>query len=168
MLFPFLYSPAAQLVISLIKSFGIFFFLLFLGIAVYSLFKSPTYIPWSFWYDWVEFFSQKAYASGKAEKRWRATSKRLASPNAADWKLAIIEAETLIDDVLTRLGFGGQSFGERLKKVNKDTIPSLDNLTAAHQTRNNIVHDPDYRLDLAEATKTFAAYEKALKELDVL
>ena len=122
----------------------------------------------SFWIDFLEFIKIKGHDTGKLEKRWQYTIKRLESPNMADWKLAVIEAEALTEEVLARMGFGGASFGERLKKMRPEQLPSLENLTNAHQVRNNIVHDADYRIDINEASKVIAIYEKALQELDAL
>jgi len=47
-------------------------------------------------------------------------------------------------------------------------LPSLAEVQGAHEIRNNIVHDPDYRLNLDGAQKTISFYEKAFTDLDVL
>ncbi|MDP3093428.1 MAG: hypothetical protein Q8N16_01565 [bacterium] len=161
--------PTVQYIIGLAQNLGPFVFLLFLFWAIFSLFQKPmSFIKMGFWIDWTEFFRQRGYESGRIEKKWTIVSRRLENPNMADWKLAVIEAESLLEGVLIRMGFGGESFGDRLKKIREDQVPSLDDLVSAHQTRNNIVHDPDYRLDMEEATKTLSIYEKALRELDAL
>ncbi len=66
------------------------------------------------------------------------------------------------------MGFTGASIGERLEKIKKEQLPSFDEILEAHKTRNNIVHDPDYRLSLDQAKKTLDIHEKALTELEVL
>lgn len=80
----------------------------------------------------------------------------------------MIEAESLTDEALIRMGFGGESFGERLKKITPEQLSCLDELLEAHQIRNNIVHDPDYRIDIETASKTIRSYETALRELEAL
>jgi len=37
-----------------------------------------------------------------------------------------------------------------------------------HKIRNNIIHDPTYKLSQEEVKKALAVYEKALIELDAL
>lgn len=160
-------SPLIQFVILLIKILSPIVFLFFLGVILFCLKKSP-FIRLAFWQNFVELRSQKAYGMGKVEKKWLAVSKRLESSNSADWKLAVIESESLTEEVLARMGFGGSSFGERLKKMNKDQLPSLEDLGQAHQIRNNIIHDPDYHLDLDQAVKTVNVYERSLRELSAL
>jgi len=160
-------SPLIQFVILVMKIVSPLVFLFFLGVILFCL-KNSTFVRLAFWQNFIELQSQKAYGMGKVEKKWLAITKRLESQNSADWKLAIIEAESLTEEVLARMGFGGASFGERLQKVNREQLPSLDDLTEAHQVRNNIIHDPDYRLDLDPAVRTVNVYERSLRELSVL
>lgn len=160
-------SPAAQLVIFLIKVVGLLFFLVASGVIIFCLKVSP-FIRLSFWQNLMEIRNQKAYGAGKVEKQWLQTKKRLESQNAADWKLAVIEAESLLEEVLARLGFGGESFGERLKKVTKEQLPSLEDLVRAHETRNNIIHDPDYRLEQDAANRVVDVYGRCLQEMNAL
>ncbi len=74
----------------------------------------------------------------------------------------------MLDDILKRMGYGGESLGERLEKITVASLPNLDEVKVAHKTRNNIVHDPDYRLSLDEARKTLEIYEKTLTDLQAL
>ena len=167
LLAPILNSPILQFIIALSQNLGPFIFFLFLGVIIFCIFKSD-FFKMATWIDVLEFIRVRGHDTGKLEKRWQHTVRRLESPNMADWKLAVIEAENLTEEVLARMGFNGESFGERLKRMRADQLPSLDNLTNAHQIRNNIVHDPDYRIDIGEASKTIAIYEKSLQELDAL
>ncbi|MBI4358976.1 MAG: hypothetical protein HY577_00065 [Candidatus Nealsonbacteria bacterium] len=160
-------SSTVQFLIFLAKVVGPIVFLFFLGVNILSL-KKSTFIQMGFWQDMIELKNQKAYGAGKVEKKWLGITKRLEAPNAADWKLAVIEAETLTEEILTRMGFGGETFGDRLKKISPSQLPSLNDLIQAHQVRQNIVHDPDYRLDFEEASRTLGVYERSLRELDAL
>lgn len=164
---PILNSLILQFVIAMSQTLGPLIFLTLLGIIIFCLSKSD-FVKMSFLFDFVEFIRVKGYYTGKLEKKWQRIAKKLESPNMADWKLAVIEAEALTEDVLARMGFGGESFGEKLKKMKPEQLPSLENLTEAHQVRNNIVHDPDYKIDIGEINKIITVYEKSLQELDAL
>jgi len=83
-------------------------------------------------------------------------------------KLALIEADALLDETLKRLGYPGESLGERLEKLTVDILPNLEEIQKIHKIRNNIIHDPTYKLNLEEAKKALVIYEKALINLDVL
>jgi hypothetical protein len=52
-----------------------------------------------------------------------------------------------------------------LQKVTAGTLPNVEEVWEAHKIRNNIVHDPDYRLSLDEAKRALEIYEKALTDL---
>ena len=118
--------------------------------------------------DLVEIFTYKPFAAKKLLKQWLKIKQRLETGLESEFKLAIIEADAMLDDILKKLGYGGETLGERLKQVKTDILPSVEEVLEAHKTRNNIVHDPDYRLSLAEAGKIISFYEKALTDLDAL
>src|SRR3989338_3897983 len=54
---------------------------------------------------------------GKAPRneRWEKILKYFDSDNPSDWKLAILEADTLLDELVTRTGYQGDNLGEKLK-----------------------------------------------------
>jgi hypothetical protein len=171
----YIYSPTGQFIILLIEIFFTFAFLFFLFAIIYVLNRS-NWLRWTIALEkafdpilyFIETKNRKFFGVSNAEKKWQAILKRLETPNSADWKLAIIEAENLIEEVLARMGFGGESFGDKLKKVTKEQVPSLDDLVASHQIRNDIVHDPDFRISLEDAKKTIDGYKKALEELEAI
>jgi hypothetical protein len=66
------------------------------------------------------------------------------------------------------MGFKGETLGERLEIVTSAIIPNLQDLIQAHQVRNNVVHDPDYKLTLQEAQKTLEIYQVAFTNLDLI
>ncbi len=156
-----------KIIILALKILSPIVFLGLLGLIFVALRGSP-YIKWTLGMDMNEFFSQKAYGSGKMEKKWQGIAKRMENSNPPEWKLAIIEAESMVEEILTRMGFSGASFGDKLKKLSNDQLSTLDQLTEAHQIRNNIVHDPDYRLEIEIATRTIRAYEMTLRELEAI
>lgn len=65
------------------------------------------------------------------------------------------------------MGYSGEAIGEKLKQLDSATLPNIEQVWKAHKIRNNIVHDPDYQLTLAEARKAIEVYEKVLRDLEV-
>ena len=92
----------------------------------------------------------------------------LETANEEEYKLAVIEADGILNDILLRMGFRGETLGDRLKTLTTAIIPNLLEVERAHQTRNNVVHDPDFRLTLEEAQKTIAIYEAVFSNLDLI
>lgn len=91
------------------------------------------------------------------------------SENPNDWKLAIIEADIILDDSLKQKGYPGNSLGERLKNVSPQQLNSLQDAWEAHKVRNRIAHDgSDFILTKRIAQDTIARYQRVFTELGVL
>ncbi|NCT02017.1 hypothetical protein GW766_02070 [Candidatus Parcubacteria bacterium] len=91
------------------------------------------------------------------------------SENPNDWKLAIIEADIILDDALKQKGYPGNSLGERLKNVSPQQLNSLQDAWEAHKVRNRIAHDgSDFILTKRIAEETIGRYRRVLSELGVL
>jgi hypothetical protein len=91
------------------------------------------------------------------------------SDNPNDWKLAIIEADIILDDALKQKGYPGASLGERLKNVAPEQLNSLQDAWEAHKVRNRIAHDgADFVLTKRIAQETINRYQRVFSELGVL
>ena len=144
----------------------VFTLLLLVGTVV--LFFVSTWFRFTLVYDIFEFLTYRPYGVRKVEKIWRKTAGRLDTGFESEYKLAVIEADSMLDDILKKMGFGGETLGERLGKITSATLPNIEEIKKVHQARNNIIHDPDYRLSLDEAKKVAAAYEKAFRDLEAM
>lgn len=101
-------------------------------------------------------------------EQWQAVLDHLNSVNESEWKLAIIEADKLIDDLLSRKGYQGESMAERLSLLTKREFKSLDLLWEAHKVRNRITHKLDFKINRNEALRVISYYGEALKDLQGL
>ncbi|MEK9135033.1 MAG: hypothetical protein AAB451_01920 [Patescibacteria group bacterium] len=141
--------------------------LFFIVFIVFALTKT-SWLKWYILRDLQEFFRRRPYGTKKVIKDWNKIKARLDTGLEAEYKLAILEADSTMDEVLKRMGFGGASLGERLDKLTAVSLPNLNEVRLAHQIRSNVVHDPDYKLTLDETKKTIAIFEKALVDLQAL
>ncbi len=90
------------------------------------------------------------------------------SDNPNDWKLAIIEADIILDDVLKKHGYIGNSLGERLKSISEEQLKSLNDAWEAHKIRNRIAHDgADFILTKRVAQETIVRYQRVFSEFGV-
>lgn len=118
---------------------------------------------------WVrEAFNSRRIAYGNPNQRWENIVKRFSLGDDANMKLAIIEADNLMDEILKLMSLPGENMGERMKQFEKHELASIDQLWEAHKLRNRIVHEPGLRLMHEEAQKALEGYEAALKELEYL
>jgi hypothetical protein len=141
--------------------------LFFIGFIIFALIRT-TWLRRLLLYDLQEFIRHKPFGTKRVAKDWNKIKARLETGLEAEYKLAVLEADSMMDDVLKRMGFGGASLGERLDKLTAVSLPNLDEVRLAHQIRSNIVHDPDYRLSLGEVKKALVIFEKSLTDLQAL
>ncbi len=141
--------------------------LIMLGLMVLFLSKT-SWLKHRLIQNLTEFVTYKPFGTKKIAKQWIKIKQRLDTGLESEFKLAVIEADAMLDDILKKMGYNGESLGDKLKQVSADILPSLAGAQEAHKIRNDIVHDPDYRLSLDGAQKTISFYEKAFTDLDVL
>jgi len=163
----YLTAPAQTTWFLILKIVFIIISLILFGFIIFILIKSNWLKRWLLW-DLQEFFSQRPYGAVRIVKQWTKIASRLETGLESEYKLAVIEADSMLDDILKRMGYSGETLGERLNKLTIASLPNLEEAKEAHKIRNNIVHDPDYRLSLDEAKKTIETYERALTDLQAL
>ncbi len=97
-------------------------------------------------------------------KRWAKIQGLIRSYNSNDWKQAIIEADIILDEMLKKMGYKGDSIGDRLKTVEPSDFTTLDSAWEAHKYRNRIAHGSDYNISKDEAEEVIKLYEEVFKE----
>jgi hypothetical protein len=98
---------------------------------------------------------------GSKNEHWSKTLNYLFSQHSSDWKLAIIEADSMLESLLDQLGFKGESLGDKLKSADQDTFPQLTTAWEVHTVRNKIAHEGlTFELSQHEAKRVIALYEK--------
>ncbi len=141
------------------------FLIIILSIIVFL--TRTNWLKYAFLERFIEFFGRRPYHQQKFLKKWENIMKRLGRESEEEYKLAIIEADEILEKILDQMKFEGETTRERLTKVPKLILDNLEEVKKAHETRDNIVHDPDYRIEKEEAERVLKVYEKALKQLDV-
>jgi len=164
-LISYIFSPELQAELFLVKVVFIFFSVIFF-VAVIFLLINSTYLKYQSWQEITEFFSWKAFGLRKITKRWEKIQKRIETGSESEYKLAIIEADDFLNEVLEKRGYPGKTFEERVEQVEKIQLPNSEEVLEVHKTRNSIVYDPDYKLDLDQAKKILEIYEKSIKNIE--
>lgn len=101
--------------------------------------------------------------------RWQRVVAHVSSDNASDWRLAILECDIILDELLDKLGYLGGTIGERLKNATTAEFRTLDNAWEAHKIRNAIAHEgQDFTLTQREARRIVGLYESVFREFDFI
>lgn len=98
-------------------------------------------------------------------ERWKNVMRHAESENQNDWRQAIIEADIILGEILDKMGYQGESIGEKLKRVEKADFTTLDFAWEAHKVRNVIAHEgSNFVLSQHEAKRVIGMYRKVFEE----
>ena len=97
---------------------------------------------------------------------WQVVLDHVNSESPAEWKLAILEADSMLDEILDSEGYVGETLGEKLKAMSPSAISSYNDLWEAHKMRNEIAHEgSSVELTKRAARDTINKFEVAFREL---
>ena len=103
--------------------------------------------------------------SHKKDLRWQNILDKINSSNESDWRLAIIEADIILGDMLLRMGYKGEGVAEKLKQVEPSDFKTLQSAWEAHKIRNNIAHSgSSYHLSKSEAERAINLFKEVFEE----
>lgn len=143
-------------------------FSVFLIISIIIIgFKARAFLKES-WFMTFKGLDIPAMPPGKIRRKWKIIKKRLESRDQSNYKMAVIEADKLLDNLLERAGYPGDTMAARLKRLTSAQISNLDAVWQAHKLRNSIVHDIEKQVRYNQARDAIEAFEKTLEELEVL
>jgi len=99
---------------------------------------------------------------------WVKITKLISSDNPNDWKLAIIEADKVLEMVVNTFAVPGDNMGDKMKNIEKSDFLTLEEAWQAHKVRNRIAHEHNFHLSEREARLALDNYEKVFREFDFI
>jgi hypothetical protein len=82
-------------------------------------------------------------------------------------RLAVIEADKLLDEALKRRHVSGKTMGERLVSAQK-LLSNNDSVWHAHKLRNRLVHEAEVRLRQGDVEQAMRGFRQALRDVGAL
>lgn len=115
------------------------------------------------------FFKSREYDLDKKgiKKRWQEIEEMLNRPGEMNYKLAVMEADKLLDFVLKSMSMSGNDMGQRIRFASFK-YRRLKKVWWAHVLRNQLVHEATFSLDHATARRAIKTFERALRELGAI
>jgi len=142
--------------------------LVFGGLAVYYIIEFRKLVSLKVQKMKSEITAVDVPLGGVGQSKWDEILSHMESSKEADWKLAIIEADKLVDNLLQSMGYPGDTMGDRLTNMQDGRIRNLEGIWEAHKIRNKLVHDLNYFLRYAEAKRAIQIYREVLKEFNAI
>lgn len=112
-----------------------------------------------------------SWESERSQKnvRWERVEQYMISLNPSDWKIAILEADNILDEIVERMGYKGTTLGERMKSIEASDFPYLEEAWEVHKLRNTLAHKgTNLDLSRSEAEQAVNIYHRIFKELGYL
>lgn len=104
-----------------------------------------------------------------ANPRWHYILTLIESPNESDWRVAIIEADTMLEEVLRGKGFEGETVSELLEGARSSGYATIQNAWDAHLVRNQIAHEGStFPLSQVEGRRVIKLFQNVFEELGVV
>ena len=100
------------------------------------------------------------------QRRWKRIE-GLRAQGGAGWQLAIIEADSLLDQALKAAGHPGQTMGDRLKGA-RGVFRNNDDIWNAHKLRNRLAHEQDIHLNQIVVDQALGRFKSGLRDLGAL
>ncbi len=102
-------------------------------------------------------------------EKWVNVVKHINSPNPADWKLAILECDIMLGEILEKMGYTQPSIGEKLKSIEPSDFTNIEAAWEAHKIRNSIAHEgSDFAINEREAKRVIGLYELVFEEFEYI
>ena len=104
-----------------------------------------------------------------ASPRWERIKELGSGASPSEWREAIIEADIMLDALLSRQGYSGEGVGEKLRQASRETFNTLHDAQEAHGVRNRIAHEGSlFDLSPTLVLRTIARYEAVFREFGVI
>ena len=98
-------------------------------------------------------------------EKWERVQTHIASKNPSDWRLAILECDIILQEMVEVMGYRGENLGEKLKNVERSDFTTIDQAWEAHKVRNLIAHEgSDFLLSEHEAKRVIGLYRQVFEE----
>ena len=104
---------------------------------------------------------------GAIKARWDEIERMATAGGEMNLKMAVMEADKLLDHALKAMAIPGMTLGERLKFA-AYKFPKIRDVWNAHRLRNQLAHESSYYLDPSYARKAIRDFKDALRLLNVL
>ncbi len=140
--------------------------LFFIGVLIFVFFASDYKMyRYQEWHS--EYKKRKPYWGIKLNQNWDDVLKQANDDNESERKLAIIEADDMINDALSQMGYSGEDLIAKLDGLNKEIIPKIEELKTAHRLKRDLVCDPNKSISKEEAQRVLKDYEETFKDLQI-
>ncbi|MCK5285770.1 MAG: hypothetical protein KAJ58_00905 [Candidatus Pacebacteria bacterium] len=103
-------------------------------------------------------------------ERWEKIIRHVNSESPLEWRSAILDADVILEEMLTKIGYAGETLGEKLRQVERSDFLTIDSAWEAHKIRNKVAHEDLDSIFLNQrlVKKTISLYQKVFEEFQYI
>lgn len=118
--------------------------------------------------EWMDRFGVGSVGKWRQLRAWKHIIMRVRTKDPTQLKLAIMEADLVMDEVLKESGYRQDTADERFKELNSALLSNADQIQEAHKVRNRCAQEPDFVIGYEDALTTLKIYKRAFQEYGLL
>lgn len=101
----------------------------------------------------------------KSQLRWNRILEQVHSDSEQNWRLAILEADIMLSELLDVLGYKGETMADKMKAVVRGDFKTIDLAWEGHRVRNAIAHQGQMQaLSQRETQRIIGLYGQVFRE----
>jgi hypothetical protein len=100
----------------------------------------------------------------KTRLRWDRIVEQAGSESDQNRRLAILEADIMLGELLDDLGYRGETLADKMRQVHKSDFNTIDQAWEAHRARNTVAHTADHHVSVHDANRIIGLYDKVFRE----
>lgn len=113
----------------------------------------------------AETIAETITSPARDQQRFEHVLQQVSSDNSNDWRSAILEADIMLDSLVSNLGYVGDNLGEKMKQVSRVNFQTIDIAWEAHRFRNRIAHEGTaFDVSHREARRIIDLYRQVFEE----
>jgi len=115
----------------------------------------------------VKYFGLRDFGKHYSVKAWATIKKRLKTKDPAQIKMALIEADKILDEILKAGAYPGENIEERLSHLTPEKITNCSELLEAHKIAAR-AKEEDFKITFEEAVNVLKVYQQSFREFGLI
>jgi hypothetical protein len=101
-------------------------------------------------------------------KRWESIKNRIDEGSISSAKVAVIEADRMLSEVLEKVGYKGKDTAEKIEAVKPGQLIGIEEVAESHSIFQRIVQNHAFEIGHEELQRVLDSYEKVFRGLELL
>lgn len=118
--------------------------------------------------NFIDVLGAKDISKRRTLKVWKQIQKRLKTGEFNQLKLAVLEADRVLYEILKMIDYQSKNFDEILEKITEIQLSNIKEIRLAHKLRHRIAAEPDFHISANEAEMAIEIYKRAFQELKLI